>query len=218
MSQTNNFRLICSIALWVLAATALVACGGGDLAPPSANTLPSDFVLVEGDRVGMAVPEDWTVIDPTADDFGTVAGNVAANNPAMANRLNDMADNIDDDTLRLAAYHPDGFTSVNITAQSIPFVETTEGHASRNRRGLQALGYVILETDTVTINGAEAAQTLAEIEITNPDGAPLQVRLLQYTVLLGSRAYSLSFGAARFDYNAMRPIFEQIAETFFTNN
>ncbi|HLA41961.1 MAG TPA: hypothetical protein VJZ27_00915 [Aggregatilineales bacterium] len=191
----------------------LSACGGGIDAP---ETLPADFTVAQGDRVALAIPAEWTAIQPTPEDFRAVADRLRNSNPLLATKIDDMAKEIRDDTLRLAAYHADGYTNLNIAAERAAFFQTAEVHAAANRDGLKEVGYEILETASVEINGQKAARTEAEIRLFTPQGEPYTFRLLQYTLVSGGTAYSISFGTPAIYYAEFESQFEQIASTFYT--
>jgi hypothetical protein len=155
-------------------------------------------------------------MQPTAEDYRAMVERVSQNNPAMSARLQDLAAAIDDDTLRLAAFHEDGFTSLNIAAQGALPLEGVADRAAANRRGLEAIGYRIVESGTAEINGKEAARTLARIQIATSSGDLLEWVLLQYTVIAGGQAYSISFGSPRGLFAEHQAEFERIASTFHT--
>ena len=191
----------------------LAACGGNLDAP---DDLPQGYTLVEGDRVGLALPSDWTAMQPTVEDYRAMVERVSQNNLPMAARLQDLAAAIDDDTLRLAAFHEDGFTNLNIAAQGTLPLQSVADRAAANRSGLEAVGYRIMETGTTEINGKEAARTVASIQIATSSGDVLDWVLLQYTLVTGGQSYSISFGAPRTFYFEYQSEFERIASTFHT--
>ena len=191
----------------------LAACGGGVDAP---DDLPQGYSLVRGDHVGLALPPEWVAMQPTAEDYRAMVERVSQNNVPMSARLQDLAAAIDDDTLRLAAFHEDGYTNLNIAAQGAVPLEGVADRAAANRRGLENVGYRIVETDTVEINGKEAARTLARIQIVTSGGDLLDWTLLQYTLIAGGQAYSISFGTPRVYYAEHWAEFERIASTFHT--
>jgi hypothetical protein len=198
---------------WMLMALLLVACGGG-IAPP--DDLPPGYSLVRGDRVGLALPDEWAAMQPTVEDYRAMVERVSQNNQPMAARLQQLAAAIDDDTLRLAAFHDDGFTNLNITAQGAVPLEGVADRAAANRRGLENVGYRIIEADAVEINGKDAARTVASIQLVTSSGDLLDWTLLQYTIITGGQAYSISFGAPRVYFVEHQAEFERIAGTFHT--
>jgi hypothetical protein len=134
----------------------------------------------------------------------------------MADRLQAMSESIDENTLRFAAYAGDGWTSLNIATEAIPLPLGLEEQAAATRDGLAALGYQILKTERVSINGQAAERLIAEIAVTLNDGTVLDMSLLQYTLVTGGRAYSLSFGTPSHRLYEFLPTFELIADTFHT--
>jgi len=200
------------VALGLLLALFLAACGGG-IAPPN---LPADYTLSTGDRVALGLPPTWVAVRPTVEDFRAVADHLRLGNPALADHVEEMGRAIEADTLRWAAYHPDAITSANVTAQRISPLESLQRHADANRVGLGKAGYQILEESSVTLGGRRYARTEAVINLQNADGSPRRMMLLQYTTLVGDTAYSISFGTSSYRYPVFEHEFDQIAATFHT--
>jgi hypothetical protein len=192
---------------------ALSACGG---AVPPPERLPADFQLVTGQGVALGLPPDYTALPVSAEDFRQTADALAESNPALAGRLAAMSDSIAEDTLRLAALHSDGQTSLNITTERVPPTQNSQAQALLNRAGLEAFGYVILETGELEREGKTFATTTASIRLQNPQGVEVVWILAQYTLVRGGRAYSISFGTPRYAYLERRADFERIAATFHT--
>lgn len=202
--------LIASIALGFLCLF-LAACGSTLESP---ENLPNGYTVYTGDRVGLALPADWTFTPVSAEDFKAGADKIRATNPTLAERMDEMAQEIQKDTLRFWANHNTDSVTVNIAAESVPFFETVENHAQANRNGLEKFGYTILETDTTELNGKKAAYTQAIIEVNVSDSQSLNWVLIQYTLLDDGTAYSLSFGVPHLLLAEYEPIFEDIANTF----
>ncbi len=201
-------------AVWLGALLlSLVACGGSIDAP---EQLPPDYQLVRGDGVALALPPDWQGFDPSPEDFRAVAASVADQNPGMAGRLEAMSAEIQDDTLRFIGLAPDGLTTVNVTSEGVPPFWNANAQASQNRDGLRDTGYDILHTDETTLNGQTAARTLAEIRVRQRDGARRAITIVQYTLVVGGRAYSLTFGTPSATYDDYAAQFDRIAQTFHT--
>ncbi|MFP4321857.1 MAG: hypothetical protein ACLFTK_05325 [Anaerolineales bacterium] len=204
------------MAKWLLGGlllALLAACSGG-VAPP--ETIPAGYTVFEGDGVGLGLPPGWQGMRPTADDFRAIASNIAQNNPNMSARLAAMSEDVDDDTVRLIATGPEPLISVNITTEAVPPFWNANAQASQNRDGLQDIGYEIIETGETTLNGQAAALTQAEIAIRQTDGGRVRMRIVQYTLVVGARAYSITFGAPSAWLDDYRAEFQQLAETFHT--
>jgi len=189
------------------------ACSG--TVPPPAR-LPTDFQVVTGQGVALGLPSDYTALPVSAEDFRQTAEVLAENNPALAGRLAALSDSIAEDTLRLAALHSDGQTSLNITSERVPPTQNSQAQALLNRAGLEAFGYVILETGELELEGKTFATTTASISLQNPQGVEVVWVLAQYTLVRGGRAYSISFGTPGYAFLKRRAEFERIAATFHT--
>lgn len=191
----------------------LVSCGGG-IDPP--KNVPPDYSLHEGNKVALALPSAWTSTPVSAEDFVKMAEKFRNTNPELAARMEEMSKEIKTDTLRFWANHNTDPVTVNIAVENVPVFDKLENHAQANREGLEETGFEILETDTTELNGKKAAYTKAVISVKVDDTNRLNWMLIQYTLLDGGKAYSVSFGAPQYLIDQYEPIFAEIADTFHT--
>gem|GEM_PF-5768569 len=204
-------KLIFSLLLYSIV---LGACSSS-IDPPA--NIPADYTLQEGDGVAVAAPADWVSFVPTDEDYQAVADTLRnTGNDMLANRIDNMAQDLADGTFLIAAFHDDGITSFNITSESVPPFINTARQATDNRRGLEDFGYTLLEDTAVEINGNTFERSEFEITLSQSNGSTLTMVLLQYTIVTGNRAYSVSFGTPRYSYADFEPDFEQIIRTFHT--
>lgn len=202
-----------NLNLLLLLVMLLAACGGKVDAPQS---FPAGYTVAKGNEVALALPADWVAVPVSRQDFVQMANKFRDTNPALAQRMDDMAAELDEDTLRLAAFHDNGTTNVNIAAQGVSLFESLDNHAAANRRGLENVGYEILTTDEVSLNGQNAARTTAQIRLNTGNDTSLTMMLVQYTLIVGSTAYSISFGTPSYQYDEFENEFQEIANTFHT--
>jgi hypothetical protein len=189
----------------------LSACTGGLDKPDS---FPAGYTAVEGDRVGLALPERWTSSRPKPEDFRAMADQFRETNPALAAHIDEMSREIQDDTLRLVAYHQDGITTMNVAAERT--YQSLEAQTQANQGGLETAGYRIIDESKVTINSHDASRLVAEITINQLDGTTLTMALVQYTLTAGGRSYSISFGTPAYALEDFEEEFQQVANTFYT--
>lgn len=201
-----------TFSLW-LVVLILAACSSS-IDPPA--SFPADHTLREGDRVAVALPEAWVHTVPKASDYQDVANSLREQNPSVAAQMDEMATELGDDILRFFAVYNDGFTTMNITSERLPPTQNTAAQANANRRGLENFGYTILEESRVEINDQTFERTEAQILVTRQDGTPLTMMLVQYTIVKGSRAYSISFGTPKPFLAELESDFAQIVSTFHT--
>jgi len=203
--------LVCLIFFFLI--TILAACSSGVDKP---DNMPSGYTVAQGKEVALALPAEWTAVPVTGADFQRTADQLGAANPAMAERLQSMAAAIDDDTMRFAAFHEDGITNVNITAEKVPALQSVEEQASATTRGLEQLGYTLLASQEIQINGEEAIRSDFRITLNRGNSSAITMMLVQYTLVTGSTTYSISFGTSDYRYGEMLDEFSSIVSTFHT--
>ena len=204
---------ICFAILMVVFTMLLTACDSGVDKP---DNIPAGYKVAEGNGVALALPAGWTVMPVSVADFQRTAAELAQSNPGMAARLEEMSSAIQQDTLRLAAYHEDGLTNVNITVEKVPGIQTTKAQAAATNDGLTELGYTLISSEEVQVNGEDAIRSDLQITLSRGDGSYITMRLVQFTLVVGSTAYSISFGTPDYRYAEMSDELTSIVSTFYT--
>ena len=193
----------------------LSACGGSIDTP---ETLPAGYTLAEGDRVAIALASNWRAVPVTSQDFAATGDYLRQTNPRLAAKVDEMAQEIHADTLRLAAYHNSGTATLNIAAERAPGLTTASAVAEANRRGLENFGYRIDRTWTTSFGKRKVEATEAYIMLDTTAGKQIRMGLIQYTLVGGGAAYTISLGAPAHQIDDLRAEFEQMAQTIHTVN
>jgi len=185
--------------------------------PVEPTPTPVEAAVPEGwERHTMArfqidLPQTWDAWDPTQETLDTIVQELGSLNPEFAALFEQTATTAPVEFLAIDTESVEFLDNLNIIRYegSVP---PTVPVAIAELEGYYAdLGVTVLATDSdLTIGGEEAGSIQISITL-----GPYETREVQYFVLLQPNLmYILTFSAGPENFDALEPLFEQMAESF----
>ncbi len=186
---------------------------------PTAVPLPAGWVEHRTPDFALWLPEDWTVLQPDADDLAARFAEFQAQNPLLAGIIG-SADALHD--VALWAFDPVAPGSVFVDNLNIRRT-SLGGQPAPEMAGLiqpiveqyRELAFADIATRTdLIINGRAAATITYSFPFTGRDGAPGQVTGHQYFIATDTELWILSYAAGPDATAGIAELFAQSAYSF----
>ncbi len=202
-----------TLAAALVAALLAGGCGsessGG--AASTSTTQAGDVTVYTVDSAGfsIAVPNDWTGIDAEVGD--DILAQEAEKNPALQPLVDALQSGQGGIQLIAAAPEPaEGFTAnANVVTETVPAGFTIDQVLEGNLNTIESVFGVRPDGSMVTLPAGDAAKMVWS---TTANGQT--VERLQYLLLDGTTAYTLTFTSTAAQGDAYDEVFQQSAESF----